>query len=232
MKKTLIILSIILNSISFASAQEVYSSTDTVRIQGPNKANDDDFADLEHGFVFKNINAITHSFRWVRTVNNLPSAEWESAVCDINLCYPSAVDSADFEMETGDSGIFYPHFYPGKGVGNAEMVIEIFNIDNRNQKVTVHVFATAWDAYNSVLSLSNNSNFKLYPNPTNNHTIVRIEGSQDGICSLKNMEGKTLILQNITQSDREINTQALPQGVYIVEWNDGKYIRTQKLIIN
>lgn len=232
MKKIFLSIIVFISSMFYASAQEVYSSADTIWITGPNKANDSDFSDLEKDFIFKNINAASDSFRWVRSVNNLPSNDWESAVCDINLCYPTNVDSADFEMKSGDSGIFYPHFYPGKGVGEAQMVIDIFNIHNRDQKVTIVVYATAWDAYNGISILNRNSEFNIVPNPTNLENSFIIKGSNKGLLTIRNIEGKTLLKKNITTQNSEINTNSLSQGVYIVELNDGQQIKTQKLIIN
>lgn len=214
-------------------AQTITVSLDTIYIKGPNKANDDDFSDLEHGFTFKNINAASDSFRWVRTLNNLPSNEWESAVCDINLCYPSDVDSADFELVKGDSGIFYPHFYPGKGIGKAEMVIDIFNLNDRSQKVTIVVYAEAWDAYNSVASLSpNKSGLLIYPNPVNTGGTVSIGGEKPATVCVKNLEGKIIHTGQINSQNRTFTTATLSKGIYFIELQEKNQIKTGKLIIN
>ncbi|MCK9481046.1 MAG: T9SS type A sorting domain-containing protein [Bacteroidia bacterium] len=232
MKKLLLSIIIFTCAALSINAQAVYSSADTVWISGPNKANDNDFSDLEHGFVFKNVSALSDSFRWVRTINNLPSNEWESAVCDINLCYPSDVDSADFLMVLGDSGIFYPHFYPGKGIGIAEMIIDIFNVNNRNQKVTIVVYAEAWDAYNSITTVRGVTDLIIYPNPVSAGTKIRVQGKQSGNITVKNIEGKALLNTYISSQNREIETQTLSQGIYFIEINDGHSVSVSKLIIN
>jgi len=208
---------------------QIQVSNDTIRVEGFNAADEGGFVDIYTQYIFKNNNAASDSFRWVRTVNIFPTTGWESAVCDINLCYGSDVDSADFVMSAGDSGVFYSHFYPGNAAGTAEMVVEIFNLTDRTQKATTVSYATAWDAYSNVATTTLENNL-VYPNPTNEGYIY-IKASE-GIATIKNIEGKILLSQQLEQSNTRIDVRTLAKGIYFIEIKDNQKTKIQKIIIN
>ena len=228
MKYTLLLI-ITLSLFNNSIGQSIQVSQDTIHVEGFNAADQGGFADIYTQYIFKNNNAATDSFRWVRTVNSFPTTGWESAVCDINLCYGSDVDSADFEMSAGDSGIFYSHFYPGNAAGTAQMVVEIFNLANRNQKVTVVSYATAWDAFSNVNTIKLENNL-VFPNPANEGFIFI--NTSGGLATIKNIEGKTLLSQQLTQGNTKIDIGMLSKGIYFIEIKNNQKTSIQKIIIN
>lgn len=211
-------------------AQSISISTDSIFLEGGNAVTENDFIDLYEPFIFKNINAASDSFIWVRSVNQLPSSEWESAVCDINLCYPSHIDSAIFEMQAGDSGIMYPHFYPTSGYGTAYMVIDIYNYHDRSQKVSLYAECFAWNARANIQPVSALSNAQVGPNPVQDHTLYIHHYS--GPVSITNTLGQTLIQTHVDDNAQSLDVSSLSAGVYFVNLSNGTQSNSFKIIIN
>jgi hypothetical protein len=204
-------------------------SADTLVFSGFNMLNDDDFADLYTPFYFKNISADDDSFIWVRTYNQLPSEEWSSAVCDINLCHGTEVDSATFKLSVGDSGVFYSHFYPGKGKGTAYMTIQISNIKNRSQSASIHSIVTAWDAY-AHSPETTRMDFRMFPNPNSSGTLFITPFT--GSIRIIDIHGRCIFSQAATSDLQAIDISGLQAGHYHVIVEQQNTLYTRKLILH
>lgn len=213
--------------ISHSHAQSVSTSKDSVFASGFTSTSEFDFADIYGSFFFKNVNADTDSFRWKRVFNNLPDPTWESAVCDIYLCHGTGVDSSDFIMAKGDSGMFYAHFYPDKVGGVGEMVIEIYNIQNPEQLVRIYAQVTAWDKLNAVATIEMNPIF-FYPNPANQQ--IQLTLNDQAILSIKTLSGQLLQSQSLSSGAHVVDVSSLHAGVYIVEVARKGLVQQQRLI--
>jgi hypothetical protein len=230
MKKSIFIFIAIIGMAIKANSQAITVSKDSLFIHGGNAASQGESPDIYDSYIFKNINATSDTFRWKRTVNDLPSSSWTTAVCDINICHDVLVDSAEFVMSKGDSGIFYSHFYPSTGSGTAVMVVEIFNTKDPSEKVVVYSAATAWDIFASV-STSKKETFFVWPNP-NTQGFINIYSPEGGRLILKNIQGKVLFEGAISVGNQQIQTELFPTGVYLMELQTSKALLTQKLILN
>lgn len=231
MTKHIFLLTLLINSILFTQAQQnaLSVSSDSLYFTGPNAASVDDFSDLYEQFTLRNDNAASDSFVWIRTMNVLPSLEWSSAVCDINLCHGENVDSAYFEMSVGDSGIFYTHFYPGIGHGLAMMRVEIMNRQDRTQKVSVVSYVNAWNAFASQNNINLNEVLS-YPNPL--ITGVLTVENFIGELQIKDMHGRTVKTSPIVTYNEKIDLTHLSVGNYTLLFQSENTLYIRKLIIN
>jgi hypothetical protein len=222
-----LLLSFFLSIATNSTAQTVKTSKDSVFAAGFTSTSEFDFADIYESFYFKNVDAASDSFRWRRVFNNLPSVKWESAVCDIYLCHGTGVDSSDFIMAKGDSGMFYAHFYPEKVGGVGEMVIEIYNIQDPTQVVSIYARATAWDKLNSVSNIESNTQF-FYPNPA--HDVFQVEMKETGVLSIYNVNGQRVYKKEVVAGINDIYIAEFTPGLYIVELETTTHTRKQRLV--
>jgi hypothetical protein len=73
---------------------------------------------------------------------------------------------------------------------------------------------------------------QVYPNPANQNQIVTVQAEQDiNSCTLYNQQGQMVrSYQNIQQNKLMFNTQHLPAGLYLIEYQAGETYK-QKLVI-
>ena len=82
------------------------------------------------------------------------------------------------------------------------------------------------------------TNPKLYPNPTNGKTILKLDLLElDKIAlAITNIKGQTVLLENYGAMKGEylfpLNTSDLPSGIYLVEIKTGSSVEIIKLIKN
>ena len=81
---------------------------------------------------------------------------------------------------------------------------------------------------NSVIELTNNESFEIYPNPTNNYITITASKRIENV-EMLSLEGK-LIKQFTFKNSKSvlINCNDLSQGVYIVRVNQSQYKRLVK----
>jgi hypothetical protein len=86
----------------------------------------------------------------------------------------------------------------------------------------------------SVNEISPNNKLTIYPNPTSSSLTIEISNIpyQNAYLGISNTNGQQLITQELTASKIEIDISHLPKGIYIVRFQSGKEIITQKLVVN
>lgn len=70
--------------------------------------------------------------------------------------------------------------------------------------------------------------FRIYPNPAKD--FIQIESNESGTVKITDMSGKTVLKRNSIKSGESIRF-SLPNGIYVVEFFNGKQKQTQKLIV-
>lgn len=78
-----------------------------------------------------------------------------------------------------------------------------------------------------------NSDFVLFPSPTNDNVTLRFENNQTGRLSIRSMEGKELINQEFAnQIEIPVNLNDLSSGIYMVSVHINGKVINQRLIKN
>ncbi len=72
---------------------------------------------------------------------------------------------------------------------------------------------------------------QVYPNPAKDEIVIAGINS-NGMIKLLSPDGRVLLQQSAAGQSMTLSISGLPQGVYIVEYNDGKNTQRQKLIKN
>ena len=63
-------------------------------------------------------------------------------------------------------------------------------------------------------------NAQLYPNPTHNKFVLEFEESTKGSITIVDVNGKTLLTQEVEQKITEVNSTALAKGIYFLKFTD------------
>jgi len=179
--------------------------------------------DYEAHAVLTNVNYDFDSFVWIRT-NVLKPAAWTSAVCDVNQCYDTIVDSMSFVLKKGEEGNFFFHFYSDDNIGNkASYDLSVYNLKDRANPAVVTAVIYAWTTAVSELDLKK---IKLYPNPTINRLNIELPIATVGIIKMD-------VLNVLGQKVKEINftgngsydVSSLDKGIYFLKFEiDGKQV--------
>jgi len=175
------------------------------------------------------------TFVWERSIISIPSG-WESAVCDLNICHLSIVETAEFDQTGGDTTDMILHIYPGgsPGVidgampGTAEVHVRVFEKDNPTNEENIVYFVTL-DATTGTTQLEA-QRLKIYPNPvddvfriTDNTLVKRLR--------VLNVIGKPALDRKI-QNGEQLSVAHLKAGMYLVQMFDDKneIVKTVRLL--
>ena len=84
----------------------------------------------------------------------------------------------------------------------------------------------------NAINNTNNSQFTLYPNPSNGTTHISYQTSKEAILNVYNYLGQKEIQLNLVATQQGLQEVTLPKGLYIVEMIYQQKSEKQKLIVN
>lgn len=179
--------------------------------------------------------------RWERVVNDKPDS-WNTAVCDVNLCYFPSVSTKDFVLPPNfEDGEMLVHAYPGLepgGIeengavpGEATVLIRISNLnDPADTLIATYNFTVTGSPIVSISEVELEA-LKIYPNPASDYfRLTETQEIQQLI--VYNVLGRQVKIFDVS-SDQNYDISNLPNGVYLVGMIDRdqervKTIRLQK----
>jgi hypothetical protein len=219
-KNTLILFLLLLAG--FTNAQVVLQGNDTVYTSGPAT----EFEIVAYANVINNgENPV--NLRWVKLNNNIVSG-WSSTICDVNACYPSTTDSADFTLAARATGNVDGHFYPNNVVGNGTMRVRIYEVGNPSNQL----FITFIGSTNAAsVSLLTKPVLKMYPVPAQDYLTLETQlENGNGTAEIFNAIGKKVADFHLNGNKTRISIGHLPKGHYLVRVNTGKGIITKQIV--
>lgn len=200
-------------------AQLVLLNSDTILVNGPATE-----FELVAYAQLQNSAENPVALRWVKMVKNLPTG-WASSVCDVNLCYPDNVDSADFNLGARGIGNIDGHFYPGGVVGSGVLQVRIFEVGNPSNQVTLTFLASSNAASTAHLA---RPSLKLYPVPAEHFLYVETgQENASGQIEIYNVIGKQVASYRATNAKVKIQVGHLPKGQYILRYYNGREVITR-----
>ena len=83
----------------------------------------------------------------------------------------------------------------------------------------------------SVDEISNNSDIKIYPNPTDNKLYIELRENKPIIIEIFNLLGKAVYKNNV-KTNFNIDISILAKGIFILRIKDenGNILKTQKIV--
>lgn len=151
-------------------------------------------------------------FIWTRVVEDIPS-EWETAICEAELCHPTTKTTSEFNLGIGNSFEFKLNFYPWgvKDCGNVKIVVA--SKANPSNTDSFYAEICTFDATASVKKTTESA-IEVYPNPANN--FIQVSGIQGThAIAIYDLIGNK-VMETILSSSDKVNVSSLPKGVYII----------------
>ena len=191
---------------------------DTLTVKG--KASE--FEILTYNMIY-NPTSSSMTYRWVITNNSLP-AGWSFALCDNAGCLDD-IDSNEFTIAAGDSGVFEVHFYPGNIVGTGSLTFIIFPASTpyRDSKITHSICTAETSGGGSFAKVD----FSMYPNPTRDYLNIRFNKRGNHSIEIYNVLGTRVMKRDASNTDKmRISLENLQSGMYVVLYrtDNGKVI--------
>lgn len=167
------------------------------------------------------------SIRWLR-VPDTPD-DWETMICDINLCYPAQVYS-NIAPDLGDDGLYAPvtlnpgdttnldvHLRPRGVAGTGTVTIEISDVNNQDEVLASADYNFTASTPSSTSDLQRTS-MAVFPNPTANYFNIRGAQGVDRVV-LYNILGREMRSFNVAPGQRYYIGD-LPNGLYLASMVD------------
>ncbi len=126
--------------------------------------------------------------------------------------------------------------YGGINIANENSVEEFYDlqvvafIQNSDTK---EILQSSWSAQDWALGTKENkienTNFEMYPNPTNGNVQIKMNKVNNGSYKIYDINGKVVLSSNIISPDFQINLDGLNQGLYFIEITNNEKTTIQKL---
>lgn len=161
-------------------------------------------------------------------------SEWETTVCDANLCYAANADSCSpnkpNDIPAGKSLIFTVKVDPMNVKGSGTLYMELFDDNQFTSKVaeTSNDGLVVADAVLNV-DFSQELDLVVFPNPTDSYFSIKNDGAVSQI-GIYNIVGKEITRANHMEGQtHDVNN--LSKGMYLVRMmdNQGKVLKSTRL---
>ncbi|MDI1234430.1 MAG: T9SS type A sorting domain-containing protein [bacterium] len=206
---------------------QVTFDEDTLFTDGYVAATASDYAELIAETKIHNKGSLPDTIIWYRNVNNLPSVNWTSAVCDVIQCYDVTTNSAEFIIDAGVIRTLSFHFYPKIDNGKGQMVVRFAK--KSNQTIYTDIYINV-QGYGLNIKTLKKADFSLFPNPAKENLVINSNSANSGQFTIVNLLGET-ILSGAFENGKPIDTSSLTTGIYCVNVIDGTSVTSSKLVI-
>lgn len=180
---------------------------------------------------------------WMRIKNDIP-AEWETSVCDPNLCWAPFASTPGYgwNQEAGEDITFFVQF-DGRNLpdgpavaGNGVVDVMIYSIDDSVNYHARGVFIGDLQSGLGFYSPSMDNVFEVYPNPAINE-ITLMGSANSGVQEIVivNIVGKVVKIQPWLTGDGTLTlpVDELPEGIYFVQFvGQDRILSTKKISIS
>ncbi len=211
----------------FVAGQTLVFSPDEVRTD----VDESEFETVAHAFI-RNTGTDSVTMRWIRLVDGI-SEGWQSAICDVNLCYGPMVDSTPSEflltIGPGDSTMLDVHLRPFGKEGSAQIRVRAEDVsDTSNVAEGLFIF----NEISSTRDIARVNNINLFPNPTQSYFELTASDDLDKLF-IYSVLGNKMREYRIVPNARYYVSD-LPNGMYLVKVMNkaNKLVKTLRLSKN
>ncbi len=144
------------------------------------------------------------------------------------LIYPNPNDTYKYQWYkdgTAIAGANGQYYYPTGGLADGDYQVYIsFNADAQG-----NLFC---GAFSTVYTVSERSAvFSIYPNPgKTGEQLMAVNKGKDAKVSVHTLDGKLVYQQEVAHGTHPIDV-VLPQGLYVVHFNDGEHLKSERIVI-
>lgn len=166
------------------------------------------------------------NLRWER-IEEIPS-EWQTLICDNQLCWGPAKSSNDFTLQPDEQGDMKPNFDPNGVVGTGVVRMLIYDpLDSLN---TVQEHTYTCDILAVSVEEPTENNFTIYPNPAKDFVVLP-ENSKIKKAILYNITGQQVKIFDLVANTRRFDVADMMRGTYLLQFIDetGAILHTTRL---
>jgi Secretion system C-terminal sorting domain len=237
MRKIFSSLSLAVLTISVVSAQSYISlSADTSFATG-------DPSEIHKAeVVVSNTGPDDQSMTWKRVKNEIPT-EWETSVCDPNLCWAPFADAPGYgwSHDAGEDVNFYVQFdgrnMPDGPAVEGEGVVDII-IYSEDDSANYNAYGVFIGNLGGASFFSPNMEqvYEVYPNPAI-HEINLMASYSAGVQQIQvvNLVGKVVLSRswNAGSGKMTLDISSLPEGIYFVQFlGSDQVLKTKKISVS
>ncbi len=228
MKKLLFLASILLVwNIAYSQTFKIEPDT-LIRINGT--TNDDQLIGVGK---FTNTTKEKRTYKWTRINKSLPTG-WIATTCVPGFCYTAEIESGSFELSPSGFGILDQNFYMEGIPGLGQATIQLYDVANPKEVVTIRYVAFAKDATTGMASGMQATDYFTVLADAIEIKTQNINGNQvrlavfdtQGVSKLSFVAALANNNANI-----QIDISALPQGLYTLLLMGDEHLYISKKII-
>ena len=241
MKRNLLFFAFALFSFSVIAQSPILIEPDYVEIHRDGLDLTNNNIDEVEKYKVTNISDEPVELIWFRDVSSGCNADWQTQVCDNNLCYLWGVSTnADSNippavLEPGEfSDDFSLHVWPRMNAGCCSMRIHFFLKGNLQDTIGTVTFDVRMNDPDCALTDTEEeiaSAIRVFPNPMTNY--FQIDGNESN--TVKELVVYNLIGRQVRTFDAinqsQFDMSGLPQGIYLVGMvgSNGEILKTVRL---
>ena len=99
-----------------------------------------------------------------------------------------------------------------------------------NNSMPIHIDTYYYSEHNVGIKETYKDFFSLYPNPANTYVNIKIDNNDNTKIKIFDITSKIVVVEEFNKEIR-IDLKKLEKGIYIISFENNKYISSQKLII-
>ena len=187
-----------------------------------------------YGYItVSNTSGATIKWNW-RKLNSTIDSNWWVEFCDCSICVNYLPDDGScFDLMDGQSKEFKLGLELNGGTFSEQsLALEINDITNGIKDTITFVS----EMFNSVNTIENRGVISTYPNPVVDVLTINTTAFQttaDLNANLLDLTGRIVKRLNITSTVQEVDLNAVPNGIYVLELREGaESLTTEKIIVN
>jgi hypothetical protein len=172
---------------------------------------------------FKNNSASDSVFTWIRIENTKP-ADWESEVCDPDLCWLVTTDSAQFTVSPDSTGIFRVTFIVPNTSGHALTRLRVYANSDPMNSDTVEFEVNGWGT--SIREGSVSVDPGVFPSPVSRELNLTYRTDRPIAAEIYNLAG--VKVDSFTYFNEAYDAGKLAPGIYLIRLFANDSILTSK----
>jgi hypothetical protein len=202
------LLTLVLLAFAFTASAQITFDKDTAKVIEDKSV----FQVTAKSLITNNSNDSLFQFERI-TFNN---CDFETAVCDQNLCYPPDTSIQNFKFSSGTNFDMKVNFYPYNNDGHCTVLIYVRSLQNPEIYDSCYYSMQTTD-FTSVEQIEKSTEVKLYPNPSSDVVQVETENKQSFDLSIFDILGNEVKTISNTFNNTPISISELPKGIYILK---------------
>jgi hypothetical protein len=174
----------------------------------------DSITDAEGTNTIQNLEGVSKTIRWTRSVICINPAAGYTQICDINVCYSPSVSTKTFVLGPNASGPMITHFLKDAGIqGSAIVTLHFENTVVKSDSLTSFYLFNSCSITGTKEQLPE-ANVQLFPNPVTEFFTLRNADAVSSV-SMYTTDGREVASFTATP-DARYNIATLPAASYFV----------------